>query len=260
MRQLIVIISFVLFLSACVSTETTVTKKNSGAGSKMEFDPQAAAQTRVKLALVHLKKNNMQQAKENIEKALEYQPDDADIYRVFAYYYQRVNETVKAEELYKKSLSLDRDNPVTHSLYGTFLCKQKRYQEADRAFLKALQQSNYSAVANTYENAGKCSEEAGNIEKAIPYYEYALSHDPRKSNLYLRLAKLFIDKKEYKAARLNLFTFQKNNETSAECLWQWIRLSYATDKNASLTKYAGKLLAEFPDSQQALDYLNHDYE
>jgi type IV pilus assembly protein PilF len=260
MRQFIVVISFILFLSACVSTETTVTKKNTGAGSKMAFDPKAAAELRVKLALVHLQKNNMQEAKENIEKALEYQPEDGNIYRVLAYYYQRVNESRKAEELYKKSLSLDRKNPVTYSLYGTFLCKQGRYQEADNAFLTALSQPNYNAVANTYENAGKCSEEAGNLEKAIHYYEYALSHNPKKSNLYLRLAKLFIDKKEYKTARLKLFTYQKNNDASAESLWQWIRLSYATDKNTRLSKYARKLLTEFPDSQQALDYLNHDYE
>ena len=39
MRQAIVIISFFLLLSACVSTETTVTTKNAGTGHKMAFDP-----------------------------------------------------------------------------------------------------------------------------------------------------------------------------------------------------------------------------
>jgi type IV pilus assembly protein PilF len=68
-----------------------------------------------------------------------------------------------------------------------------------------------------------------------------------------------ISKKDYKAARLSLFNFEKQNRASAESLWQWIRLSYATEKSASLNKYAGKLLTEFPESQQALDYLNHDY-
>jgi type IV pilus assembly protein PilF len=259
MRQFIVIISFVLLLSACVSTETTVTTKNTGAGGKMAFDPQAAAESRLKLALLYLKKDNMSKAKENIELALEYQPKNADIYRVFGYYYQQVNEYEKAEEMYKKSLSLDKSNPSTYSTYGTFLCKQERYQEADDAFLVALKKTSYTGAANTYENAGICSEKAGKIDKAIYYYQYALSHNPSKSNLRLTLAKLSITKKDYKTARLNLFNFQKKNKASAESLWQWIRLSYATGKNASLNKYAGKLLAEFPDSQQALDYLNHDY-
>ena len=259
MRQTLVIISFIVLLSACVSTETSVTTKNAGAGQKMAFDPQGAADTRVKLALLYLQRNNMQQAKENIEKALEYQPDDANIYRIFAYYYQRVKEYDKAEALYKKSLSLDSENPDTYNNYGTFLCKQARYQEAEDAFLTALEQSTYSAVANTYENAGVCSEKAGVLDKALYYYQYALSHNPNKSYLNLSLANLNINKKDYKAARLNLFNYQKKSKTSAEYLWQWIRLSYATEKNASLNKYAGKLLEEFPESQQALDYLNHEY-
>ena len=259
MRQTIVILSFILLLSACVSSETTVTTKQGGAGNKMAFDPQGAADTRVKLAILYLQKNNMQQAKENLEKALEYQPDDANIYRIFAYYYQRVNEDEKAEELYKKSLSLNNKNADTYNNYGTFLCKLGRYKEADSAFLTAVEQSAYSSVANTYENAAVCAEKSGIPDKALFYYQYALSHNPNKSYLNLSLAKLNINQKEYNAARLNLFNYQKKSQTSAESLWQWIRLSYATEKNASLTKYAGELLEQFPESQQALDYLNHEY-
>ncbi|MCG6200911.1 type IV pilus biogenesis/stability protein PilW [Psychromonas antarctica] len=259
MRQPIVILSLILLLSACVSTETTVTTKNGGAGNKMAFDPQGAADTRVKLALLYLQKNNMEQAKQNLEKALEYQPKDANIYRIFAYYYQRVNENNKAEELYEKSLSIDNKNPDTYNNYGTFLCGLGRYEEADRAFLTAVKQATYTAVANTYENAGVCAEKAGLAEKALFYYQYALSHNPNKYYLNLSLAKLNISKKDYKTARLNLFNYQKNNKASAESLWQWIRLSYATEKNASLNKYAGTLLEQFPESQQALDYLNHEY-
>jgi len=259
MRYFIVVFSFVFLLSACVSTETTVTTKNTGSGGKMQFDPDAAAQTRIKLALLYLKKKNMGKAKENIEKALKYQPDNSDVYRVFGYYFQQVQEYDKAEKMFKKSLSLDDHNANTYSMYGTFLCKQARYQEADDAYSSALKQLSYTGMAKTYENAAICSEKAGNIDKAIHYFQFALSHNPNKSSLQLTLVRLFITKKDYEAARLNLLNFQKENKASAESLWQWIRLSYATGKNASLSKYAGKLLTQFPDSQQALDYLDHDY-
>lgn len=259
MFRTVISILCIFLLSACVATETTVTTKNAGAGHKMAFDPQGAADTRIKLALLYLQKNNMQQAKENIEKALQYQPNDAKVYRIFAYYYQRVNESEKAETFYKKSLQLDNKNPDTYNNYGTFLCRQARYQEAENAFLTAIKQSAYSSVANTYENAAMCAEKAGVLDKALYYYQYALSHNPNKSYLNLSLAKLNINNKDYKAARLNIFNYQKKNKQSAESLWQLIRLSYATDKNASLNKYAGELLEKFPESQQALDYLNHDY-
>lgn len=259
MRLFCVALFSVLFLSACVSSETSVTTKNSGAGNSTQFDPKGAADTRVKLALLYLRKDNMQQAKENLDKALEYQPNDANIYRIFAYYYQRVNENEIAEEYYKKSLSFDAKNADTYNNYGTFLCKLERYKEAEKAFLSAVEQSSYTSVANTYENAAICAENAGNADKALFYYEYAISHNPNKSYINISLAKLNIDKKDYRAARLNLFTFQKKSEATAESLWQWIRLSYGAGKGASLSKYAGQLLETFPDSQRALDYLNHEY-
>lgn len=259
MRLLCIILSSALFLGGCVSSETSITTKNTGAGNATQFDPVGAAETRVKLALVYLRKNNMQQAKENLDKALEYQPDSANTYRIFAYYYQRVNENELAEEHYKKSLRLDSDNADTYNNYGAFLCKLARYEEAEEAFLSAVEQTSYTAVANTYENAALCAEKAEAHDKAIFYYQYALSHNPNKFYINLSLAKLNIDKQDYSAARLNLYNYQKTNKANAETLWQWIRLSYATGKGASLTKYAGQLLEKFPDSQRALDYLNHEY-
>jgi len=225
----------------------------------MALDPKGAAEIRVKLAILYIENEQMQQAKENIEKALEYQPKDADIYRVFAYYYQKVNENNKAEELYKKSLSLDRENSDTYNNYGTFLCEQKRYEEAEKAFLTALEQASYTNAADTYENAGLCAEEINRLDKALFYYEYSLSHNPKKLYLNLFLAKINITQKSYKKAQLNLYNYQKQNGPSAESLWQWVRLSYATGKNASLNKYAAILLEKFPESYQALDYLNHGY-
>lgn len=259
MRQFVVICSILFLLTACVSSVTTV-KSNPTAAGKTKFDPKGAAEIRVKLAVGHLEKNNMAKAKENLEKALDYEPNNADIYRVFGYYYQRVNENEKAEEQYKKSLSLDKKNSKTYGVYGAFLCTQKRYEEAETAFLKAIKTANFTGVANIYENAATCSEKSGKIDKALSYYQSALSHNPKKTYLHLTLAKILIDKKQYKEARLNLFQFQKSSGVSAESLWQWIRVSYATGKSASLNKYATNLLTDFPESEQALQYLNHDYE
>lgn len=259
MRLFCIALLSVLFLGACVSSETLITTKNTGAGYKMQLDPKGAAKTRVKLAVVYLSKDNMQQAKENLDKALEYQPNDANIYRVFAYYYQRVNEIELAEQHYQKSLRLDPNNADTYHNYGTFLCKQERYKKAEQYFLMAVKQLRYTGVSNTYENAALCAEKAGVTEKAIYYYQYALSHNPNKSYLNLSLAKINIDQKNYQAARLNLFNYQKKSKASAGSLWQWIRLSYKTEKGASLSRYAGMLLEQFPDSQRALDYLNHEY-
>ena len=257
MRFIFVILSTLFFISACVTSETSIT--SGGNGIKTSFDPVAAAETRVKLALLYLEENQMQQAKQNLEKALEYQPDDAQIYRMFAYYYQKVNEDDKAMDSYKKSILLDSKNGDTYNNYGTFLCRKGNYKEAEEVFLKAVKLSNYTRISSTYRNAGICAEEAKDNKKAIFYYQYALSHSPNSHFLNLLLAKLNITEKDYKAAKSNLFNFQRTSKQTPESLWQWIRLSYITGKEASLSKYAGELLEKFPESQQALNYLNNEY-
>ncbi|KPU83464.1 twitching motility protein PilT, partial [Psychromonas sp. PRT-SC03] len=207
----------------------------------------------------YLRQNNMKLAKENLDKALYYQPDDASVNRVFAYFYQKVNESKKAERYYKKALSLDDNDADTYNNYGAFLCKQGRYKEAEDAFIKAVDQSTYTGVANTYENAGMCAEKSGELDNALRYYQSALSHDPRKIYLNLSLAQLYINKKSYKSARSSILSYQKRRKESAQSLWLWVRLSFAENNKKSFYKYAHKLMRLYPDSQQTSKYLNHDY-
>tara|TARA_R110001592_G_scaffold116201_1_gene317323 strand:- start:521 stop:1303 length:783 start_codon:yes stop_codon:yes gene_type:complete len=258
MRFIFVSLLSLFFISACVSSETTKTI-NSPGGQKKTFDPEAAADTRINLALLYLENKQMQQAKENLDTALKYQPDSAKVYRIYAYYYQKVNENEKAENFYKKSLSLDSSNGDTYHNYGTFLCAQGEYEKAEKAFLAAVELPSYTRVARTYANAAICAEEAEDNEKAIFYYQYALSHSPNSIDINLSLAKLNITEQNYKAAASNLFTFQRDSKQTAESLWQWIRLSYATGKKASLSRYSDQLLMQFPESQQALSYLNNEH-
>ncbi len=259
MRFLLIIITSVILLSGCVSGDVTVVTKNTGAGALMRFDPEGAAKMRVKLALLYLQQDNMQLAKENLDKALRYQPNDASVCRVFAYYYQRVNESENAERYYKKALSLESDNADTYNNYGAFLCRAGRYQDAEKAFLKAIEQSNYTSVANTYENAGMCADKSGKTEKALRYYQDALSHAPKKVYLNLSLANLYINEKAYANARKSLLNYKKRRKASAESLWLMVRLSSAENDKVNLDKSSSALIYQFPDSQQALKYLNHNY-
>ena len=258
MRFIFVIFLSVFFISGCVSSETTTTLNNPG-GQKMAFDPEGASDTRVKLALLYLENQQMQAAKENLDTALTYQPNSPKVHRIFAYYYEKVGENEKAETFYKKALSLDAESGDTYHNYATFLCGQGRYEEAEDAFLTAIKSPNYTRVARSYANAAICAEKANKLDKAIYYYGYALSHSPSNNEINLALAKLNINAKNYKDAVTNLFNFQKSSAATAESLWQWIRLSYATDKEASLSRYSEQLLQQFPNSPQALSYLNKEY-
>ena len=154
---------------------------------------------------------------------------------------------------------MDPLNADTQHNYATLLCTQGDYQQAEQAFLKAINTPNYLQTAASYQNAAYCEEAAGDLIKAIDYATLALSYAPNKINLNLFLAKLNITVKKYQAAKSNLFTFQRHSEPTAESLWQWVRLSYAEGNKASVTKYGEQLTQLFPGTPQVLNYVNKKY-
>jgi len=258
MRYFYCVVFSLFLLSACVTSETTTTLSNPHAVA-VDFDPVAAAQTRIELALLYLQTQQMTQAKDSLDKALQYQPSNAQALGVLAYYYQQVNDEKHAIEYYEKSLLLDPLDPDTQHNYATLLCTQGHYQQAEQAFLKAINTPNYLQTAASYQNAAYCEEAAGDLIKAIDYAKLALSYDPNKINLNLFLAKLNITVKKYQAAESNLFTFQRHSAPTAESLWQWVRLSYAEGNKASVTKHGEQLTQLFPGTPQVLNYVNKKY-
>jgi len=259
MRYIYGIVFSLFLLSACVTSETTTTLNNPK-GISVDFNPVAAAKTRVELALLYLQNQQIAQAKDSLDKALKYQPNNAEVLSALAYYYQKVNDEQNAIKTYQASLLLDPLNGNTWHNYGSFLCIKGHYQQAENAFLKAINTPDYLQTSASYENAAYCQEASGNVIKAIEYATLALSYNPKKSNLNLFLAKLNITVKKYQAARLNLLSFQRNSAPTAESLWQWVRLSHAEGNKANVSKHGEALIKLFPGTPQVLNYVNKKYD
>ncbi|MGL5661570.1 MAG: tetratricopeptide repeat protein, partial [Aeromonas sp.] len=95
-------------LPGCV-TETTYAGQNS---TMREVGPdlKAAAQTRLDLGIQYLRQGNAEQAKFNLDRALQYDPANAQIQVGFAYFYQKVGNVKAAEQHYKQALTMNPSN------------------------------------------------------------------------------------------------------------------------------------------------------
>lgn len=132
----LIVVTALCALPSCV-TETTYAGQNL---TQREVGPdlKAAAQTRLDLGIQYLRKGNAEQAKFNLDCALQYDPSNPQIQISFAYFYQKVRAFKAAETHYKNALAMDPSNANAVNNYGAFLCDRGQSAEADQAFNQAM--------------------------------------------------------------------------------------------------------------------------
>ncbi|OOF59683.1 type IV pilus biogenesis/stability protein PilW [Rodentibacter myodis] len=138
---------FPLIFSACVSQSPPA-----------DFNKRQAAKARVELALGYLQQNNLPQAKQNLDKALEHDKNYYFVHSAFAYFYQLQGEVNGARESYLQAIKLDDKQGDTYNNFGTFLCGQGQFEQAFQAFERALSSPHYYRQADTYENMALCAQ------------------------------------------------------------------------------------------------------
>ena len=133
-KQLSAVI-FPFIFSACVSQSTI-----------QDFNQQSAAKARVELALGYLQQNNPQLAKINLDKALQHDKNYYLVHSALAHYYQQQGEIENVHREYDIALKLNNQQGDLHNNFGTFLCRQKQFEQAMQQFQLALNSPNYVLI------------------------------------------------------------------------------------------------------------------
>ena len=210
-----------------------------------------AADANTQLGIQYLRDGNYELSLQKLEKALSLNPDLPAAHDAIAVLYERVGESGKAEKHYKKSLSLKPDNARGHNNYGQFLCMQQRYAEAEKQFLKAVNNPFYDGVPVALTNAGVCANRIPDTEKAEKYFRMALDQDPVFAPALLQMSFLNFSRDNNLSARAYLQRFEEAASHNPESLWLAIRVEYALHDRVAMDKFAGILRNRFPDSEQA---------
>ncbi|QFI38941.1 type IV pilus biogenesis/stability protein PilW [Moritella marina ATCC 15381] len=222
-------------------------------------DKNAAARSRLTLALKYIEIENYQEAKINLDKAVHYSPDNADIYLAYAYYYQKVKERQQAEKAYLYALDLAPGDGNIHNNFGVFLCGIARFDEAEVEFLAAIAVPSYNQIANSYENAGRCALESGDSEKALSYLESSLAYAPQNLDVRLSIAELNYMLADFAVAKQQLTKYESVSKATARSLWLGFKIAEKQNSSAVAEVYSRQLLAQFPLAFQTQKYITNDY-
>ncbi|GAA5191107.1 type IV pilus biogenesis/stability protein PilW [Ferrimonas gelatinilytica] len=227
--------------------------------AEARYDANAAARDRISLGLAYLDRGEAEQAKFNLEKALEHAPKLSDALLAMAYYYDSVQDEKNAEIYYRKAVDAKSDNADAANNLGVFYCRHGRYPEAERWLLKAVETPGYIRMAQTYENLGLCTLEAGWTDKAAGYFEKALNYDGRRAVALLELAKLDFAAGRIEPARRHLKRYHQYGDESADSLLLAAELAFQSHNADEARRYGVLLLAKFPGSEQAKTYRTKYY-
>lgn len=208
---------------------------------KIKSDPIAMSESRIELGLGYMGQGNMVRARENLELAVKHAPSYYRARLSIAHYYEQVGEVDEARDAYKKALRLDARNGNVLNNYGTFLCKQGEYEQADKYFNRAIDQPYYYLVSASYENAAFCAFKAGEVEQAKYYFSRAIDHDPNRVKSILQLSKIEVSTEDYNDARLRLFKFHQRYGYQVPSLQILIELEKKTGNGALQQKYQSEL-------------------
>ena len=210
------------------------------------------ARLRTELAFNYFQRGQLGVALEEIKAALIADPNYGTAFNVLGLINMDLGENAKADEAFRKSLSILPNDSDALNNYGWFLCQTKRERESIERFLLALKNPLYATPDKPYLNAGICTQKLGDEATAEDYFRKAISLDPMNASANIRLSDIYLRRNDFDRARLHVDRVNKNYEPSAESLWLALRIERRAGDRVAESSFAAQLRRRYPNSEQYL--------
>lgn len=181
------------------------------------------------------------------QRAMRSDPDSADVQVVMGMIRQTLNDSSRAGEHFAQAAKLAPDTGHVLNAYGAWLCERQRYDEADAVFSRAALDPFYEGKAQAYYNAGRCSMQAGRLDRAEPALRKGLDIDPVGSSLLEQMARLQYRQGNFMGARAFFQRREAVGEVGAELLELAIAIEEGAGDRAAAQRYRTRLRTSFPD-------------
>lgn len=210
------------------------------------------SQIKTQLAVEYMKAQDYRQAVESIEDALKANSRNVYAWLMRAQIYQHLQVADKADESFRRALSLDPANAEVNNNYGWFLCDaQKRPSDAMAYFDKALADPTYPSPQVANLNKGICSVRMGQPGLADAYFQRALAAAPWFAPVQKEMARAKILAGNPTEADYLFRQYQSRVEMlSADDLLLGWQIARALGRSQAVYEYEAQLRANYPYSSE----------
>ena len=253
----------VLVLSGCQTTPTNDLLGNSPyqtstrASNDRNLDQQEIARVRTSLAAQYIRKNELDTAQQQLEKAFAADSRYAPAYDMMGVLLQQEGSRInlaKADEYFKKAIALDKDFVQAHNNYGVYLSQTKRYREAAEQFEIAGATLGYEGRIGALENLGRTYLQLGDNSAASKAFLRALDGNRNSIIAHIELVDLLLQQQRVpQAQRLydETLILVQGQGISPRLLLQGIKLAAAQNNITTRQQLAQQLLSAYPLSDEA---------
>jgi type IV pilus assembly protein PilF len=237
-----------LLLAGCGKLST---RSDDATGALGTDSPSSPADVYVALAGEYYARGQMDVALQRANQALDEDSKNAKAHLVTALIYQRLGETAKAEDHFKRAVELDPKDPTVRNALGAYYCSRKNYAAADEEFRQALANPLYATPWTARSNAGICAKASGDRAKAQTYFRQALDANPNFGPALLALAELDLAQGDARSASTLLARYFKTSPPTAQSLALGVRVERQLGNKKAAATYAAILKQRFPNTPEA---------
>ena len=209
------------------------------------------AVTNVKLGVGYMQKGHNEYALEKFRRAIEIDSSYPDAHYAIALLYEKLDRPDAATRHYEEAISLNPSYSDAYNAYAAFLCRNKKYDEADVQFRNALTNPLYRTPGVVRMNAGICAVNAKNYPRAEAYFRKALQQNAKQPIALYQMAKLNYQNARYLQARAYIQRFMAVTSPSPQGLWLGVQIERELNDKGALASYELSLRKNFPDSEEA---------
>jgi type IV pilus assembly protein PilF len=249
------LLSFLL-LTACAGT---VSANQSRPGMPAAADSAAAvnrhrADAHLQLALAYYQQRQWQVALDEATLALEIAPEQPDALSMRGLILMASGRPALAGTEFEQALRIAPDRPDYLNNYAWFLCQTGQPRASLSWFERAAARPDYRSPEKALNNAGACSQAAGDTDAAKRYFKRALALQADDARGNVALAKLYFNDGDYSRARLHAERAAAGPRPGVDALWIGIKVAHKSDQAGTETQLLAQLRHLYPDSAEYAAY------
>jgi type IV pilus assembly protein PilF len=214
-------------------------------------DAKQVSETYYQLGVRYMDLNKLEEAKENLERSINEDSNNAKAHNALAFLYERLKQYDEAEDAYETALNINPNDFGTQNNLGRFWCEHEEADKGLALLVKAADNPLNERPWLALTNAGRCEMAQGRMAEAEDFFRKALDLNASYAPALAAMQKISYQKNDLWPAKAFLARYLSVAAHTSETLFIGYYTERAMGNRESAEEYRTLLLEKFPNSSEA---------